>query len=145
MDFNDLLDLNIKNECTPVFTDAGYNKLGKAPMYLGMVVGHPEGIPNSKVISRVVTSSTQAEYCALIFAMVYCLRIKEYDCYFMNDNQTMIRQLQGKYKVHNAELIRLHKLVNQLKLKFSTIHFVYINRKYNQADAIVRGLKRVRT
>ena len=121
-----------------IYTDAGYKRLKQCPIYLGMVVELDEAICNHRVINQPALSSTFAEYIALIWAMVYCLRIEEYRCHFLCDNQTMVRQIQGKYKVHKVELKILYDIVRNLWGSFELIEISHISGKINKAHKEVK-------
>lgn len=132
----------MSDELTEVFTDAGYNKLGEKPIYLShVIVTDGEPIENVRRIEKIPVSSTQAEYHALIWAMVYCKRVNIHNIIVKSDNQTMVRQIQGSYRVHNPELKKMYTEVKFLKEEFDSFKIVHIKRKFNIADKLIVKFK----
>ena len=143
-------NLNMKNtnKLLDCYTDAGWRKWNEAPIYLAHVLCTPDGdIPNTKRIQQPALSSVYIEYLGLIYAMEYCLRTDNYDVHFMNDNQTMIRQLQGRYRVKTENLVNLYdcamELIDTFDAAGGTIELTWIPRKKNMADKYVKESKNV--
>jgi len=141
-----------------VYTDAGYDTLGLPPVYLGVAI---EGIiakciegssdPKSlytlcKSVTKPVRSSTEAEYFALLLALGMLLDMEVDKIHIVNDNQTMVRQMQGRYRVHKPYLQELKdmadKLWDSLKDQGKILRITHIPRKLNLADKCVREAKR---
>ena len=128
------------------YTDAGWRKWNEKPVYLAHVIKTEEGdIVNKKRINEVALSSTYVEYLGLIYAMEYCLRTSIYDVHFMNDNQTMVYQVQGKYRIKTPVLIQLYDTVMELWDCFTNaggiIRISWVKRESNQADKYVKEVK----
>jgi ribonuclease HI len=126
------------------YTDAGWKTGG--PIYVAHVLcGDDDKIVNKRVLEGYPLSSTFCEYLGLIYAMRYCLQINELVVEFKNDNQTMMRQLNCRYKVNTPELIAMFDEVYDLKDKFNLeggqVKFTWIPREENLADAHVEAIK----
>jgi ribonuclease HI len=142
---------------TKVFTDAGYDALGVAPVYVGMAIENVELSYNSgksaqasmfsvcKSINKSVQSSCEAEYYGLIFALGQLQSMEIRYIHILNDNQTMVRQMQGRYRIHKAYLQELKDLADAMwatlvkEGRFIKISFT--PRKYNIADKCVQEAK----
>lgn len=132
-----------------VFSDAGYGRLGQSPIYIAHVIEldkeGAETIVNMKKIDVPAKSSSQAEYYGLIYAMTYCLLVGEKECHFHSDNQTMVYQIQGRYKCNETkkDLVVLLNEVNRLWKKFRLCRISWVPREWNKADCYVDKIKRV--
>jgi len=131
----------MKNE-TMIYTDAGYLGLGKKPIYVAFVVDRgKDGINHfMDEVPEIAISSTQAEYCALAFALLHLTEVTYGRVCISNDNQTMVRQIQGLQKVHdnksNLKALKLgvDKLWVEAIRNHNIIRMKWIPRKLNLAD-----------
>jgi ribonuclease HI len=132
---------------TEVYTDAGWRKWNEAPIYIAHVVRTEDGdITNACRVQDIAFSSVYIEYIGLIYAMEYCLRANIKNPHFKNDNQTMVYQVQGRYRVHQPLLEGLHKTVSELwhELEcYGIVKISWIPREENIADKYVQECKGV--
>lgn len=89
-------------------------------------------------------TSNEAEYKALIRGLDYA---KQFDCGSISikaDSELVVRQVNGKYRVKNTRLKKLHQIVNRLLSGFSSWEINYIPRGQNKrADKLSRqGMNR---
>jgi ribonuclease HI len=128
------------------YTDVAWSKSRKEIYVAHVLKGGADLIHNSRVLQAEPFSSTYCEYFGMVYAMRYCLQIGELKVHFMNDNQTMMRQLSGRYQVHTQNLVTLYDEVMELQDRFVALHgvvkFSWIPGKENLADKYVRDLKR---
>ena len=143
---------------TNIYTDAGYDCLGMPPVYVGMSVEDIEVVEDSgysakndiynvcKSINRSCRSSCEAEYFALIFALGMLQDMDIPRIHIKNDNQTMVRQMQGRYRVHKEYLRELKALADRLwqslQEQGKIIKISHISRKFNKADKYVQEAKK---
>jgi len=136
----------MKKTLIDVYTDAGWRKYNEKPIYIAHVVDTPDGeIVNHKRLNETAYSSTYIEYYGLLYAMEYCLRVGLYDIHLINDNQTMVYQVQGKYRVKSKQLKPLHEAVTYLWEKLvssgGVVKITWIKRDLNIADQYVKECK----
>lgn len=85
-------------------------------------------------------SNNQAEYQALYRGMlkVQELGFRNVTCHL--DSQLVVEQLNGRYKVKDAGLREWWQKINDLKVGFDSVEFVYVPRKMNViADRLVNN------
>ena len=95
-----------------------------------------------KVDSRFigVHTNNQAEYGALLMALEFASDQKMLEIFCHLDSELVVKQLNGLYAVKNNELWLLWRKVQQLKVCFKKISFVYVprsNPQIERADAFV--------
>lgn len=84
------------------------------------------------------TTNNQAEYTAILEGLRTALerKINDLTCYL--DSELIVRQLNRKYKVKNANLKPLFQKVTELAEKFDRIEFRHVLREKNKdADLLV--------
>lgn len=92
-----------------------------------------------KNISRFIGIATNnvAEYTALIYALQEALILRAKDLKINSDSQLLVRQLNGEYRVKDADLISLYEQVKHLLSGFKHVKIVNIPREDNKgADAL---------
>jgi len=92
--------------------------------------------------SRCVGSRTnnQAEYEALIAALESAIALRAEEVVCNLDSELVVKQLNGYYRVKNAELRKLWKKVQELSKSFKKSSFISIPRtniQLQKADALV--------
>ncbi|MSR68216.1 ribonuclease HI family protein [Candidatus Saccharibacteria bacterium] len=126
-----------KNDSVIVFCDGG-SRGNPGPSASGVAILNQ----NNEVIEEVgkylgIQTNNYAEYSAVIVALekMHELGIKKAD--FFLDSQLIVRQLNGQYRVKNANIIPLNAKVKALGAGLS-LTFTHIYREDNTlADAIV--------
>jgi ribonuclease HI len=133
-----------KAPVTFVYTDAGYSQLGEGPIYMACVIKEPgEDLQANKRATPVIpTSSTQAEYYALIWTLDYLIKTGYPNVHIYSDSEVMVSQIKGEYAIKAKNLKDLWAIVVNQASKFEEIHFTHILRKKNLADKYVNILKK---
>ena len=129
------------------YWDAGWKKWSESPIYVAHLIEvEEEPIENFKKIDAIAHSSCQAEYYGLIWAMQYCLRVEEKCVHFLGDNQTVVRQMQGVYRVDSKgkhpDIKRLYETAQIEWKKFKIVRITYIPREKNKADKLIKAGKK---
>lgn len=88
-------------------------------------------------------TNNQAEYFAIEYALDWCLLHPERDVEIRSDSQVVVRQINGEYKVANADLKDRHAavrgVIDVLEHNGGKITFVYVPREQNRiADALAK-------
>jgi len=86
------------------------------------------------------TTNNVAEYAALLVGIkkAHELKIKRLNCF--SDSELIVKQLEGKYKVKNANLKKYYNEIKSLETIFENITYTHIKREFNkEADALVNS------
>ena len=78
------------------------------------------------------TTNNVAEYLALIYGLQEALRAGLRSVTVKTDSELLARQINGQYKVRDADLRRLHGLAKHLIDGFATCQVVHIPREQNR-------------
>lgn len=136
----------VKSKEVTIFTDAGYDLLGTPPLYCSIVVTDEEGeFHRSRRVNVPPISSCQAEYYGLLFALEEIRGCGYKKALIMNDNQTMVRQMQGSYRVKQDSLKDLYQSACWLWESISEsciVRIKHIPREKNLADKYVQLAKK---
>ncbi|MBI5732350.1 ribonuclease HI family protein [Candidatus Jorgensenbacteria bacterium] len=135
-----------KDEKLIIYTDGG-SRGNPGPAAIGVVVGDPSiNSERVKYYSEQIGKTTNniAEYRAVIFALKKTKsllggdRAGETDVEIRSDSELLVSQLNGKYKVKDADLQPLFIEVWNLKQDFKSAKFNLIPREENKmADDLV--------
>ena len=128
-----------------IYTDGGsLNNPGKAA---SAFVVYKDGKFFHKHKEKIgIASNNVAEYTALIKALEYLKKyVSRYTLHvtridIISDSQLMVRQVNGLYKVKNADIKPLHTRVKMLEMQIGLpISYTHVLREKNQeADALVK-------
>jgi len=77
-------------------------------------------------------TNNYAEYMGLIMGLSKATELNISELIVEGDSMLIIKQMNGDNKVRSTNIIELHKLAMQLKLKFSNITFTHIYRENNK-------------
>lgn len=121
-----------------VYTDGGARG-NPGPAAIGIVVKDDKG----KVVKEIgkyigKTTNNEAEYRALINGLDSILEkdVDTVSCFL--DSQLVVKQLNGEFKVKNANIKRFWNEVKRLERNFKKISYNHIERSKNsEADALV--------
>lgn len=84
------------------------------------------------------TTNNQAEYRALLAGMVRAKQEGVTDLTCRLDSELVVRQLDGEYRVKDADLKPLHEEVKKIASGFFRVAFEHVPREENtEADALV--------
>jgi len=121
-----------------IYTDGG-SRGNPGPAAIGAVVGEKE---YGEQIGR--TTNNVAEYSAVVFALKKAKQLltkkvaKETDIELRTDSELLVKQLNGEYKIKDADLQPLFLEVWNLKQDFKSIEFIHVTRDKNKkADSLV--------
>ena len=101
------------------------------PMGGGAVVHVEGGTPQILSMAFGTGTNNQAEYRALILGLRHALAAGVEDVTVHGDSQLILRQLEGKYKVKNADLKPLHDEAAKLLRQFSAVKLEWVPRAQN--------------
>lgn len=90
-----------------------------------------------------VGTNNQAEYKALISALVAASNYTDQEAYCHLDSELVVRQLTGKYKVRNPILRGLWLEVNHVKQRFRIVSFDYTpgtNEYIRKVDSLANNI-----
>ena len=125
-----------------VFADGG-SRGNPGPAAIGFVVKDENGKTLAEKGKRIGRETNNvAEYTAVIEALKWLVgefRVKELQVNFFLDSQLVVNQLNGLYKIKNANLRNLIIKVRQLERAISgNVSYQYISRERNQeADSLL--------
>lgn len=98
----------------------------------GGAVVHVQGAkPNVLSMAFGIGTNNQAEYRALILGLRHALAAGVTDVTVHGDSQLILRQLEGRYKVKNAELKPLHAEAARLLRQFGSVKLAWVPRAEN--------------
>ncbi|MEK7665610.1 MAG: ribonuclease HI family protein [Patescibacteria group bacterium] len=84
------------------------------------------------------TTNNQAEYKAIVFGLQKARELGATHVDLVMDSELAMKQLNGQYKVKNAELAKRFHEVCELKHYFKKVTFRHVRRELNKhADALV--------
>lgn len=135
-----------------IFADGG-SRGNPGPAALGVVI-EDENENLIKEYGEFLGEKTnnEAEYEAVIFALKKFKhlfgkkKIKEMEVVVKTDSELLVRQLNGEYKIENANLQPLFMKIWNLKIDFGKINFQHIVREKNkQADRLVNDILNQKT
>ena len=119
-----------------VFTDgASFGNPGKVGV--GYVIYKNEKRVKDGSVFLGNQTNNFAEYMALIFALAEILGMGERACEVLTDSQLVCEQINGKYKVANANIFPLFTLAKKLIAQFESFTITHIPREQNaEADEL---------
>jgi ribonuclease HI len=130
--------ISLKLEKAKLFTDGG-SRGNPGPSALGYVIlDMSDGEIKKESEYLGITTNNQAEYKALLYGLKDALDhgVKELEVYM--DSQLIVNQVNGEYKVKNADLLPIYTSVKDLASRFNKISFTHVPRAMNKiADALV--------
>ena len=120
-----------------VYTDGG-SRGNPGPAGCGAVVLNEQG-EELAAISKYVGRQTNnyAEYTAAILGLQKALSFKPESVEMRGDSELLVKQLNGVYRVKNANIKPLFAQLTDLIPKDVEVKFVHVRREYNQrADSL---------
>jgi len=87
------------------------------------------------------TTNNQAEYQALEAGLKRVSELKPSELQVFMDSELVIKQINGQYKIKNAQLVPIYDRIKALTQNFQTISFTHVPRILNKlADAEVNRI-----
>lgn len=120
-----------------IFTDGGAEP-NPGPGGIGVVIQNQRG-ETITTISRSVgrVTNNQAEYIAVITALEKAISLGFDEVEMHADSELIVRQINGRYKVKNANLKPLYQKVIELKSRIKRFTITHIPRNLNkEADRL---------
>lgn len=121
-----------------IYTD-GCSKGNPGPAGIGVAVYRDdENLPTFTISDAVGNvTNNQAEYRALIRALEYSVGIKAIEVEIRSDSELIVKQMNGSYRVKNADLKPLYQEAQRLAGLITKLSINYVPREYNrQADRL---------
>ena len=129
----------IHNSKLIIHTDGGARG-NPGPAGIGVVIYDPNGNLIKKYGKYIGDEKTnnEAEYEAVIAALVAAEKLGGKDLQFNLDSELVVRQLNNIYKVKNQRMQKLVMKVHNLETKFAGVKYTYVPREQNKlADTLV--------
>jgi len=121
----------LKNKRLTIYTD-GASRGNPGPAGIGVVI--LEGKKKIKEMSKYLGEATNniAEYSAVIFALEEALALKADEVVIRVDSELVAKQLNGEYKVKDANIRKLFEKVLGILRIFSHFEIQHIGRDGNK-------------
>jgi len=120
-----------------IYTDGGADP-NPGPGGIGVVIQDQQG-ETVAIISKSVgrITNNQAEYMAVIAALEKAISLGFNEVEIRADSELIVRQINGRYKVKNANLKPLYQKVIELKSRLKSFTITHIPRNLNrEADRL---------
>jgi len=123
--------------CLTIHVD-GASRGNPGPAGIGVVIEDEQGITKARISGYIgEATNNQAEYRALIMGLREAAKLKAEHVDIRTDSKLLAEQVQGNYKVRNANLRLLFQQVKQLLADFESFTITFIPRYQNAtADAL---------
>lgn len=117
---------------TTLYTD-GASKGNPGPAGIGYVILDERG-HEIKAGGEFIGFATSrvAEYYGLKTGLEQAIKLGIKSLRVVSDNLMMINQMNGIYKVKNADLMPMYEDVHELLKKFNAVSFVHVKREFNE-------------
>lgn len=127
----------MKSEKLILYADGG-SRGNPGPSGAGAYLEDESGTPVARVYKYLgETTNNVAEYSALIFGLKEALRQKTKKLLIRMDSQLVVRQVEGKYRVKEPTLIKLHRQAMELLEQLPAYSIEHIPREENaEADKL---------
>lgn len=104
------------------------------PAGIGVVIADEEGrILDEIALGLGVATNNQAEYTAAIEGLRRARELGAREVLLRSDSRLLIEQLEGRYRVKNPALQRLHRRVRELERGFEHVAYEHVPRELNRA------------
>lgn len=88
-----------------------------------------------------ITTNNNAEYQAVYLALQKALELGTLVVDFRMDSLLVVNQMNGVYKIKNADLVPINHRIRELVDRFERVSFTHVRREYNQlADGMVNKI-----
>jgi ribonuclease HI len=114
----------------------GASRGNPGPAAAGLVVITPDGAQESLGEVLGTMTNNQAEYRALLLGLRLCVERGYREVEFLLDSELVVRQVNGQYKVKNADLLPLYREADRLRCAIPHCVIRHVPREQNAgADA----------
>lgn len=118
----------------------GESKGNPGPAGIGIVIYNNDDQFVGKVSSYIgKKTNNQAEYIALIRAMLIAIYFKIKFLKIRSDSELVVRQLLGEYQINNSQIKKLYDKVMELKKQIPNFKIEHVMRNFNErADYLAK-------
>jgi len=118
----------------------GASKGNPGPAGIGIIIYNNDDQFVGKVSSYIgKKTNNQAEYIALIRAMLIAIYFKTKTLKIRSDSELVVRQLLGEYQVNNSQIKKLYDKVMELKKQIPNFKIEHVMRNFNErADFLAK-------
>lgn len=116
------------------------------PAGIGYVIATPEG-EDLAAVGEAIGHATNniAEYTALLRGLAACRELGADTVEVVADSELMVRQMTGRYRVKNANILPLYQQAKEAVAGFRNVSFRHVLRHENsRADGLASGAIRSR-
>jgi ribonuclease HI len=108
------------------------------PAGIGAVVADPDGEVLAEIAEGIgVATNNVAEYRAAIAGLARAAELSASEVLLRSDSRLLIEQLEGRFRVKNPTLQRLHHEVRSLEKRFRAVRHEHVPRERNkEADRL---------
>jgi ribonuclease H / adenosylcobalamin/alpha-ribazole phosphatase len=113
------------------------------PAGIGVVISDEDGEVLDEIAEGIgVATNNVAEYRAAIAGLARAAELGAHEVLLRSDSRLLIEQLEGRFRVKNPTLQRLHGEVRGLAQAFRDVHYEHVGREMNkEADRLAnRGV-----
>lgn len=112
----------------------GASRGNPGPSSAAVVIESPSGIVLDRAgVPLGRATNNQAEYRALILALTRALALGLSRVEVLSDSELMVRQMNGEYKVKNADIAALKRDAGELEARFASVRYRHVPRGENAA------------
>jgi ribonuclease HI len=131
-------DKTMNSKAVKLYTDGGARG-NPGPAGIGYVIYNSDNSVVKKYDKYIGEATNNfAEYTALLYGLEECHKIRAKKVQVFMDSELVVKQLDGQYRVKNAELKPIYEKVKGLSGGFENITFSHVPRERNQvADELV--------
>lgn len=126
----DLINAESAQRELVINTDGG-SRGNPGPAAIGVVISTPDGAHLESFGEYIgETTNNQAEYCAVVRAIEEAAKYRPTRIRFLLDSELVVKQLNGQYKVKNADLMPLYSKIVQ-HIHNQEVTFKHVRREQN--------------
>lgn len=120
-----------------IYTDGGARG-NPGPAGIGAIAKTPDGEIIFEVSEYIgETTNNQAEYKAVVAAILKAKELKVEEIDFFLDSELVVKQLKREYKVKNKDLAPLFVKIYNAVMEFKKVTFTHVRRELNkEADVL---------
>ncbi len=110
----------------------GASRGNPGPAAFAVVIRPPDGVPVE--VAETIGSATNniAEYTALVAALHHAGELGLTHLHVHSDSELLVKQMNGEYKVKNADLRDLYLEATQLRRGFAEVTLTHVRREQNK-------------
>jgi ribonuclease HI len=110
----------------------GASRGNPGPAAFAFVINPPDGTPIEEHGTLGETTNNIAEYTALVRALERATELALHRLHIHSDSELLVKQMNGEYRVKNADLRELYDQAQDLARHFSSVRFTHVRREHNK-------------